>query len=48
MKTLEIFKNKCNTISKQIEQIGLDNDSYFVIDGIIELEKYLQAQYHIL
>lgn len=48
MKTLETFKNKCNTISEQIEQIGLDNDSHFVIDGIIEPEKYLNAKYRIL
>lgn len=39
MKTLEKFKNQCNIISKQIEQIGLDNNSHFVIDGIIEPEK---------
>ena len=47
MKTLETLKNECNTISKQIEQIGLDNKVHFVIDGIIEPEKYLNAKYHI-
>ena len=48
MITLETFKNKCNTISEQIEQIGLDNNSHFVIDGIIEPEKYLNAKNRIL
>lgn len=48
MKTLETFKNKCDTISKQIEQFGLDNNSHFVIDGIIDPEKYLNAKYRIL
>jgi hypothetical protein len=48
MKTIETFKKKCIAISEQIEQIGLDNDSHFVIDGIIEPEKYLNAKYRIL
>ncbi|WP_071145255.1 uracil-DNA glycosylase family protein [Bacteroides ihuae] len=48
MKTLEALKNKCTAISKQIEQIGLDNNSHFVIDGIIDPEKYLNARYRIL
>lgn len=48
MKTLEAFKNQCNAITKQIQQIGLDKESHFVIDGIIEPEKYLNAKYRIL
>ena len=45
---METFKNKCATISEQIKQIGLDNNSHYVIDGIIEPEKYLNAKYRIL
>lgn len=48
MKTLDTLKNNCNIISEQIEKIGLDNNSHFVIDGIIEPEKYLNAKYRIL
>ena len=48
MRALETLKKECNTISKRIKQIGLDNNSHFVIDGIIEPEKYLNAKYHIL
>ncbi len=48
MNTFETFKNKCNAISEQIKQIGLYNDCHFVIDGIIEPEKYLKAKYRIL
>lgn len=48
METLEFLKNRCYTISEQIKQIGLDNDSHYVVDGIIEPEKYLNAKYRIL
>lgn len=48
METLETLKNKCDAISKQIEQIGFSKNSHFVIDGIIDPEKYLNAQDHIL
>lgn len=48
MKSLDTLKNNCNIITEQIEKIGLDNDSHFVIDGIIDLEKYLNAKYRIL
>lgn len=48
MKSLDTLKNNCNIISEQIEKIGLDNNSHFVIDGIIEPEKYLNAKYRIL
>ncbi len=42
------FKNSCNAISKQIEQIGVASNSHFVIDGIIDIEKYLKAKYRVL
>lgn len=48
MNTIDTLKESCESISKQIEQIGLDNDSHFVIDGIIDIEKYLNAKYRIL
>ena len=48
MNSKEALIEKCNMISKQIRQIGADNDSYFVIDGIIDPEKYLNAKYRIL
>jgi hypothetical protein len=48
MKSLDTLKNNCNIITEQIEKIGLDNDRHFVIDGIIDLEKYLNAKYRIL
>jgi hypothetical protein len=48
MESLDTLKNNCNIISEQIEKIGLDNNSHFVIDGIIEPEKYLNAKYRIL
>ena len=48
MNTLETLKEKCDLISEQIKQIGIKNDSHFVIDGIIDIEKYLNAKYRIL
>jgi hypothetical protein len=45
---LGVLKNECNAITQQIEQIGLDKNSNFVIDGIIDPEKYLNAKYRIL
>ena len=48
MINIGVFKNKCNAISKQIEQIGLDKNCNYVIDGIIDPEKYLNARYRIL
>lgn len=48
MEISESFINTCNIISRKIEQIGLDNDSHFVIDGIIDSEKYFNAKYRIL
>jgi len=48
MNTVKILREKYDLISKQIEQIGIKNDSHFVIDGIIDIEKYLNAKYRIL
>jgi hypothetical protein len=47
MENIDI-KIKCDEISKRIEQIGIDNNSHYVIDGIIDIEKYLCAKYRIL
>ncbi|HHT22196.1 MAG TPA: hypothetical protein GXZ87_02635 [Bacteroidales bacterium] len=48
MSELEKLKEKCNLISEQIKQIGIKNNSHFVIDGVIDVEKYLNAKYRIL
>lgn len=40
--------NKCNSISEKIKEIGKINNSDYVIDGIIDVEKYLNAKYRIL
>ena len=48
MKEVETLKEKCNQISERIKQIGVDNNSHFVIDGVIDPEKYLNAKYRIL
>jgi len=48
MHNVDELKEKCNFISTQIRQIGVDNDSHFVIDGIIDVEKYLNAKHRIL
>ncbi len=45
---LEKFKDQCNAISKQIEQIGLVNNNHFVIDGVINPEKYINAKHRVL
>jgi hypothetical protein len=48
MNTLKSLNEKCNLISEQIKQIGIDNDCHFVIDGIIDTKKYLNAKYRVL
>ncbi len=48
MERLDIIKNQCDAISKKIEKIGADNNSHYVIDGIIDLEKYFKAKYRVL
>jgi hypothetical protein len=44
----EVLKENCNLISEKIRKIGIDNDCHFVIDGIIDPEKYLNAKYRVL
>lgn len=48
MNTVEALKEKCDLISEQIKQIGIKNDSHYVVDGVIDIEKYLNAKYRIL
>lgn len=48
MVTIKKLKENCDTISEQIKQIGANNNGCFVIDGIIDPEKYLNAKCRIL
>ncbi len=47
MKELEILEKECNEIAEKIKYIGKSGNNY-VIDGIIDVEKYLKAKYRIL
>lgn len=42
------LQENCDNISKKIKQIGLENNSHYVIDGIINPAKYLKAKHKIL
>lgn len=48
MKNIDVFKNECDQITKKIEQIGLEKNSNYVIDGIIDPGKYLNSRFRIL
>jgi hypothetical protein len=48
MRNLEELTKECNEISELIKQNGEARDSHYVIDGIIDPEKYLKAKYRIL
>ena len=48
MNLLEQLKERCDIISAQIEQLGAKTNSHVVIDGIIDIEKYLNAKHRIL
>ncbi|MEX6627232.1 hypothetical protein [Tenacibaculum salmonis] len=48
MNNFDIIKNKCEEISEKIKKIGKENNENYVIDGIINLNKYLEAKNKIL
>jgi hypothetical protein len=48
MNNLKTLKENCEKISKKIKQNGEENNSHYVIDGIIDTEKYLASKYRIL
>lgn len=48
MKQLKPLLQKQSEITEQIKKISEERDEHFVIDGIINPEKYLKAKYRIL
>lgn len=48
MNNLKTLKENCEKISEKIKQNGEENETCYVIDGIIDTEKYLASKYRIL